>query len=186
MAMICALYFNGIPRHHPLQMYLILVTLFAILYKRDAPRGNQVRKGQRGYAYKGYSFQSSGNSQQSTQSTQQTTQSTAQPPLNICGSKSGIASFYDVNNPSENNGYTGQVSCPIAIPSNGMYAALPVQCMQNQCGKVLTITYNGKSITVPVIDECNGCASNQVDLSVSAWRALESNTNIGILSVEFK
>eukprot|EP00835_Amoeboradix_gromovi_P004656 NODE_375_length_9841_cov_0.151098.p4 type:complete len:191 gc:universal NODE_375_length_9841_cov_0.151098:5572-6144(+) len=98
------------------------------------------------------------------------------------GNTSGSASFYDVSNASENDGYTNQVSCGTAIPSDGLFVAIPSSCFtSSECNRLLTVTYSGKSITVPILDECASCESDKLDLSIGAWKVLESNTDIGIL-----
>ena len=101
----------------------------------------------------------------------------------VCnGYSSGKASFYDVYNAAENDGYTGQVSCGGAIPKNGLFVAVSSNCfIRSVCGKSIVVTYKGKSISVPILDECATCDSSQIDLSIKAWKMLESNLKIGVL-----
>uniref|UniRef100_A0A914EFS5 LysM domain-containing protein n=1 Tax=Acrobeloides nanus TaxID=290746 RepID=A0A914EFS5_9BILA len=40
------------------------------------------------------------------------------------------------------------------------------------CGQCLKVTYNGKSITVPIKDKCPSCANDHMDLSLPAFRQL--------------
>ncbi|THH29213.1 hypothetical protein EUX98_g4959 [Antrodiella citrinella] len=40
------------------------------------------------------------------------------------------------------------------------------------CGKQLTATFEGKSVSVTVVDECAGCALNDIDLSPAAFNQL--------------
>ena len=103
----------------------------------------------------------------------------------ICSGSSGSASFYDVNNPEENDGFTGQFSCQgKTVPSNNMYAAVASSCFDKTvCGKLASLTYKGETIEVPILDECSTCKPNQIDLSAQAWSSLESNQDIGILEL---
>ncbi len=94
------------------------------------------------------------------------------------------ASFYDVMNASENDGYTGQVACGSDIPEDGLYAA--VHCFSEiKCGDKVVVTYGDKQVVVPVIDHCasGACRDSLIDLSIGAWTSLESDTNIGVLEV---
>eukprot|EP00834_Sanchytrium_tribonematis_P006857 NODE_549_length_6180_cov_0.430357.p3 type:complete len:180 gc:universal NODE_549_length_6180_cov_0.430357:1946-1407(-) len=98
------------------------------------------------------------------------------------GISSGSASFYDVTSASENDGYANQVACNTAIPSDGLFVAISSDCFsQSICNQQITVNYNGKSIKVPIIDECASCGIDLIDLSMNAWTALESDTNIGVL-----
>eukprot|EP00835_Amoeboradix_gromovi_P002036 NODE_106_length_19857_cov_0.799980.p10 type:complete len:200 gc:universal NODE_106_length_19857_cov_0.799980:3104-3703(+) len=99
-------------------------------------------------------------------------------------SASGQGTFYDVFNSAENDGYTGQFRCPIPVPSDGIYAAIASSCFESgnsACGKMVTVNYNGKSIQVPILDECATCDDNHIDLSIGAFKALERNMDIGVL-----
>lgn len=50
----------------------------------------------------------------------------------------------------------------------------------------VTVSYNGKSITVPVKDKCPSCDSNHLDLSLPAFRQL-ANPDIGhVYGAKFK
>ena len=49
------------------------------------------------------------------------------------------------------------------------------------CGSSVSVNYNGKIITVPILDECASCEEGHIDLSISAFKALESNLDVGIL-----
>ena len=98
------------------------------------------------------------------------------------GSKGGKASFYDITSASENDGYANQVSCGGSIPADGLFVAVPSSCFSSSlCNTVITVSYNGNSIQLPILDECASCNSDQIDLTDVAWTKLESNTDIGIL-----
>ena len=101
-----------------------------------------------------------------------------------CQSGNGQGTFYDVHNAAENDGYTSQFSCPVNVPADGMYAAVSSSCFSDGksiCGTVVTVSYNGKSIQVPILDECASCEGNHIDLSKGAFSALESNLEVGII-----
>jgi expansin (peptidoglycan-binding protein) len=44
------------------------------------------------------------------------------------------------------------------------------------CGQQITLTYNGKSITVTVTDRCTACATTDLDLSPSAFSDLAAES----------
>ncbi|KAJ7099818.1 RlpA-like double-psi beta-barrel-protein domain-containing protein-containing protein [Mycena epipterygia] len=50
------------------------------------------------------------------------------------------------------------------------------------CGQDLTVTFQGKSITVKVADLCPGCASNGIDLTEGAFASL-ADTGRGVIDV---
>ena len=97
------------------------------------------------------------------------------------------ASFYDVNSAAENDGFTGQFSCQgKTVPSNNLYAAVASSCFDSSmCGKSATLTYKGKTIQVPILDECASCDAGQIDVSTTSWKMLEPNTEIGILDLQW-
>ncbi|KAI0820937.1 RlpA-like double-psi beta-barrel-protein domain-containing protein-containing protein, partial [Irpex lacteus] len=44
------------------------------------------------------------------------------------------------------------------------------------CGKHIKINYQGKSVTVKVVDRCPGCATGSLDLSPTAFSKLASKS----------
>jgi hypothetical protein len=40
------------------------------------------------------------------------------------------------------------------------------------CGKSATVTYNGQSVTVKILDKCQGCKPGDIDLTRAAWNKL--------------
>ncbi|ANZ39500.1 hypothetical protein BBK82_29080 [Lentzea guizhouensis] len=48
------------------------------------------------------------------------------------------------------------------------------------CTKQVRVTYNGRTITVPVKDKCFGCDNTHIDLSEPAFRQL-GDPNAGVL-----
>lgn len=53
------------------------------------------------------------------------------------------------------------------------------------CRKSIRVTYNGKTITVPIRDKCPSCASTKIDLSRPAFASL-ANTSVGIINVTWQ
>ena len=53
------------------------------------------------------------------------------------------------------------------------------------CRKSIRVTYNGRTITVPIKDKCPSCASNKIDLSQPAFSRL-ANTSVGIINVTWQ
>ncbi|EGN94485.1 hypothetical protein SERLA73DRAFT_77873 [Serpula lacrymans var. lacrymans S7.3] len=77
--------------------------------------------------------------------------------------------------------YTGEAtfyepggSCGTAQPTNYdfLVALSPSQFSGEECGKLITVTYEGKSVNVTVIDECAGCGGYDIDLTPDAFEAL--------------
>ena len=50
------------------------------------------------------------------------------------------------------------------------------------CGKSVTITYNGVSKTGTVVDKCMGCDDHSVDLSRAFFEALAGSLDAGRIS----
>jgi hypothetical protein len=46
------------------------------------------------------------------------------------------------------------------------------------CNRRINLTHNGKTITVAITDRCGGCSGHDMDLSPSAFAALE-NPGVG-------
>lgn len=96
----------------------------------------------------------------------------------------GKASFYDVYDPAQNHGWVGQVKCGGALPEDGLFAAVSSTCFDTNmdiCGTMVDVMYNGKRITLPILDACVGCPENQIDLSAKAFGELEPDYSVGIL-----
>lgn len=47
------------------------------------------------------------------------------------------------------------------------------------CGKTITISYNGKTITAVVRDKCMGCAKEAIDVSEKAFLELFGSKSVG-------
>jgi hypothetical protein len=53
---------------------------------------------------------------------------------------------------------------------------------KNACGKTATVTYQGKSVKVKVVDECPVCGSSSIDLSPSAFEQLADKSALFFIS----
>jgi hypothetical protein len=49
------------------------------------------------------------------------------------------------------------------------------------CGHMITANYQGKSVTVKVVDKCEACAEDDIDLTSTAFSQL-ADTSLGRLS----
>ncbi|KAJ7128324.1 RlpA-like double-psi beta-barrel-protein domain-containing protein-containing protein [Mycena epipterygia] len=89
---------------------------------------------------------------------------------------SGPATFYLPG------GGTG--ACGNSIQNSDFSVALSSVNYDNgaHCGQDITVTFQGKSITVKVEDLCPGCASNGIDLTEGAFESL-ANKDIGVIDV---
>lgn len=72
--------------------------------------------------------------------------------------------------------------------SNGKSAAGPgdPSKMNPYCGRSIQVTYQDKTIVVPVQDKCMGCAYENIDLSRAAWAELGIYEDTRIYDVAWK
>ncbi|OAC99150.1 hypothetical protein MUCCIDRAFT_134047, partial [Mucor lusitanicus CBS 277.49] len=81
-------------------------------------------------------------------------------------SYSGTATFYSVKK-------SGKPSCGNHADNDDMVAALSEKFMKNKyCGEKIKVKSGHKSITVKVIDTCEGCGKHDIDLSPAAFEKL--------------
>ncbi|KAI7852624.1 RlpA-like double-psi beta-barrel-protein domain-containing protein-containing protein [Circinella umbellata] len=87
-------------------------------------------------------------------------------PLHRRQSYSGDGTFYTV----------GLGSCGQTNSDTEMVAALSSSLMSSgdNCGKQLTATSDGGSVTVTAVDSCPGCAEGDIDFSPAAFEKLGS------------
>ena len=52
------------------------------------------------------------------------------------------------------------------------------------CGRHITASYQGKSVTVEVVDSCGSCSDNDLDFSESAFKEL-ADLEKGFIQVEW-
>jgi expansin (peptidoglycan-binding protein) len=93
----------------------------------------------------------------------------------VSGEKTGQATFYDSD---------GQGHCSFDAREDNLFGAMTSALWSKAafCGVCVQISHDGKSITVPIVDECPGCDPAGIDLSRTAFRALapESKGRIDI------
>ncbi|KAI0056735.1 hypothetical protein BV25DRAFT_1547381 [Artomyces pyxidatus] len=79
------------------------------------------------------------------------------PGLGACGKTSSSSDLIVAVSTDVFNGFPGAGADPNANPI---------------CGKTITANFQGKSVTVEVVDECPGCAANDLDFSPAAFDQL--------------
>lgn len=93
----------------------------------------------------------------------------------------GVATFYSVS--ADNCGTSSTDSDFVCAISKQLYDTLTNnEDISQYCGKTIDITYNGKTITVKVVDSCESCDANHLDLSPSAFQAL-ANPDLGVIDI---
>jgi hypothetical protein len=116
-----------------------------------------------------------------------TSATAASIPFNV--TQYGPATYYD------NEGYgacgtwiNAATEMLVAVPASYWTSANPN--LDPLCSGVsVQVTYNGKTITVPVKDQCPSCEPNHIDLSQAAFAqfaSADSNTTPGVLNVSWK
>lgn len=115
----------------------------------------------------------------------------------VTGGFSAVASYYDITNPSENEGESaGSVACSGAKYANGD-AIVAIASQQynggSVCGKRVRITDSktGNTAEATIVDECMSCDDNQLDLTPSLWSQLhgqstDSNNNDGVFDIKWE
>ncbi|ODQ54268.1 riboflavin aldehyde-forming enzyme, partial [Saitoella complicata NRRL Y-17804] len=82
-------------------------------------------------------------------------------------------------------GQTSSSTDAIVAISHSLFDSASTSSNPNEnpmCGKMITAFYEGKSVSVQVVDRCEGCAEGDLDFSPSAFGELaaESAGRIGI------
>ncbi|GMG19993.1 unnamed protein product [Ambrosiozyma monospora] len=87
--------------------------------------------------------------------------------------------------------YPSQGNCQLISTENDLIVAISGELYKEKlignenlstyCGDKLTAHYNGKSVTVTVVDSCPECARYSLDFSPAAFKELESDLTVGIL-----
>lgn len=81
-------------------------------------------------------------------------------------SYSGTATFYSVKK-------SGKPSCGGKADNDDLVAALSEKIMKKKyCGEKVKVKSGHKSVTVKVIDTCEGCGKHDIDLSPTAFKKL--------------
>ncbi|BEI80623.1 hypothetical protein CcaverHIS002_0111520 [Cutaneotrichosporon cavernicola] len=108
----------------------------------------------------------------------------------VSGGFTSIASYYDISNPSENEGESaGSVACSSTKYSNSdaIVAIASQQYSSSVCGKQVRITdqSTGNTVEATIVDECMSCQNNQLDLTPSLWSQLHGQSTSGENDGEF-
>jgi len=91
----------------------------------------------------------------------------------------GDITYYDTATTASNPSSCGTTN----DGTTELVLALPHGIMtDSDCGKSVTITYNGVSKTGTVVDKCMGCDNNSVDLSRAFFEALAGSLDAGRIS----
>ena len=92
--------------------------------------------------------------------------------------QAGTASYYS---------YPGATtSCGTVMTDSSKWVALSHTIMKSSlCGSLVTVTYNGKTVTYPVQDNCMGCDASKIDLSQSAFSELQPDLGVGIIQIDW-
>ncbi|WOO80680.1 Allergen Asp f 7 [Vanrija pseudolonga] len=96
---------------------------------------------------------------------------------------SGLATFWDVNNPADNGGFAAGVVACEGVSTSGYIVALKDGWDNGiHCGKQVVITdpTTGNTEYATVADKCSSCRPGGLDLSPSLWNKLANDqTDIG-------
>lgn len=91
----------------------------------------------------------------------------------------GEITYYDTATTASNPSSCGTTNDGLTE----LVLALPHGIMtDSDCGKSVTLTYNGVSKTGTVVDKCMGCDNNSVDLSRAFFEALAGSLDAGRVS----
>jgi len=93
--------------------------------------------------------------------------------------RSARMTWYDIT--------TAQVACSGWYKPTDFVVAMnkPQFQSSNWCGKQVVITYNGKKATATVVDECEGCAAGDLDLTISLFIYLFGDLGLGVTHTDW-
>ncbi|KAL7912523.1 expansin-like protein [Trichoderma velutinum] len=76
---------------------------------------------------------------------------------------------------------TGLGACGHVNNDNELVAAVShsLYDREHPCGRKIRIDHRGRSVVVTVVDRCEGCAENDLDLSPGAFRAVIGELEVG-------
>ena len=98
--------------------------------------------------------------------------------------QNGIATFYSVG--ADNCGTSSTDSDYVCAISQKMYDSVASSdSISEYCGHSININYNGKTITVKVVDSCESCDATHLDLSPSAFQAL-ADPDLGVIDIQWE
>jgi hypothetical protein len=95
----------------------------------------------------------------------------------------GIATFYSVG--ADNCGTSSTDNDLVCAISQQMYNTVAnSESISEYCGHSINITYNGKTIQVKVVDSCESCDANHLDLSPAAFNSL-ADADLGVIDIQW-
>ncbi|EHK25048.1 expansin-like protein [Trichoderma virens Gv29-8] len=76
---------------------------------------------------------------------------------------------------------TGLGACGHVNNDNELVAAVShsLYDREHPCGRQIRVNYKGRSEVVTVVDRCEGCAENDLDLSPAAFRGVVGDLGVG-------
>lgn len=76
---------------------------------------------------------------------------------------------------------TGLGACGHVNNDNELVAAVShsLYDREHPCGRKIRVSHKGRSAVVAVVDRCEGCAENDLDLSPAAFRAVVGDLGVG-------
>lgn len=95
----------------------------------------------------------------------------------------GRGTYYGVG--QGNCGWVSKDSQHVVAISQKLYNTLSNKySFSEYCGRYITASYQGKSVTVEVVDSCGSCSDNDLDFSESAFQEL-AELEKGVIQVEW-
>jgi hypothetical protein len=111
----------------------------------------------------------------------------AAPTLGARGEQK--ATYYNVGDSSQNDGNAaGAVACSDRKYSDSeWFVALGNEQFAGgtNCGKTVSITVNGKTLSAPVADSCTSCEYGHIDLSAGLFKELGSESEGELNDIEW-
>lgn len=127
---------------------------------------------------------STSDSSTSTTATTSTSSSTSTSIFDSSVVHSGVATYYSVG--ADNCGTSSTDSDYVCAISQQLYNTVAnSESISEYCGHKINITYNSKTIQVTVVDSCESCDANHLDLSPTAFSAL-ADQNLGVIDITWE
>lgn len=119
-----------------------------------------------------------------TSTTSSTSTSTSTSIFDSSVIHSGVATYYSVG--ADNCGTSSTDSDYVCAISQQLYNTVAnSESISEYCGHKINITYNSKTIQVTVVDSCESCDANHLDLSPTAFSAL-ADQNLGVIDITWE
>ncbi|KAG7934634.1 uncharacterized protein OGAPODRAFT_15172 [Ogataea polymorpha] len=108
-------------------------------------------------------------------------QSETSASVSSSGAHTGRGTFYEVG--ADNCGTSSTNSDLVCAISHSLYeTSVNGEDVSSYCGKTITASYNGNSVTVKVVDSCESCGDNDLDFSPAAFSKL-ADQEIGEIEI---